>query len=215
MGQYTKKGLLNGYKKNNKERAALDYYSSPTEEVTNILEIIDPCRFDQPYTILEPCVGGGHMMEGILKYLDNHDYIPQKIIGTDVQNRGYSNERIETIYEEDFLSDDYPIAAASIVVMNPPYATIEPFLIRALEIAQDYLIVLCRTQVLEGESRFENIFKDNPPTHIYQYVDRIKCNRNGIKEAGSSAQAYCWLVWNKSLKNSSPRLHWIRRADKK
>ena len=32
MGQYTNKGLLNGYKKNNKERAELDYYATPTAD---------------------------------------------------------------------------------------------------------------------------------------------------------------------------------------
>ena len=36
MGQYSKKGLYSGYKKNNKEREALDYYSTPTKEVENI-----------------------------------------------------------------------------------------------------------------------------------------------------------------------------------
>lgn len=79
------------------------------------------------------------------------------------------------IYGLDFLSDEYPVEKADVVIMNPPYATLEPFIIRALEIAQDKLIVLCRTQVLEGVSRFENIFLENPPTKIYQYVDRIQC----------------------------------------
>ena len=50
MGQYTNKGLYNAYKKNNKEREEKDYYSTPTEEVYNILingilkinELFDP-----------------------------------------------------------------------------------------------------------------------------------------------------------------------------
>ena len=37
MGQYTNKGLYNKYKKNNKEREALDFYSTPTSEVTNAM----------------------------------------------------------------------------------------------------------------------------------------------------------------------------------
>lgn len=37
MGQYTNKGLYNGYKKNSKEREELDYYATPPVEVTNIL----------------------------------------------------------------------------------------------------------------------------------------------------------------------------------
>lgn len=60
MGQYTNKGLLNGYKKNNKEREALDYYATPSQEVTNILEIMQlPLK---GATVLEPSCGGGHMV---------------------------------------------------------------------------------------------------------------------------------------------------------
>ena len=63
MGQYNKQGLLNGYKKNNKEREELDYYATPTVEVLNILETLG---YDfSGKTILEPCVGEGHMVAGI------------------------------------------------------------------------------------------------------------------------------------------------------
>lgn len=41
MGLYTKSGLYSGYKKNNKEREALDYYATPPREVFNILNILN------------------------------------------------------------------------------------------------------------------------------------------------------------------------------
>lgn len=97
--------------------------------------------------------------------------------------------------------------------MNPPFATIEPFIIRALEIAQDKLIMLCRTQVTEGLGRYEKIFKNNPPTYIYQYIDRIQCWKSGIKPTGSSAQAYCWLVWEKDKTGQEPILRWLYRSN--
>lgn len=215
MGQYTIKGLYNGYKKNNSERSALDYYATPAKEVVNILNELNYDFSNQ--TILEPCVGGGHMMEGIIQYLDtNNDSCPQ-IIGTDVQDRGYRSDSVQLLYGEelDFLGDNYPIETANVIIMNPPYATLEPFIIRALEIATDKLIVLCRMQAIEGVSRYEKIFKDNPPTYIYQYIERIQCWKNGIKPSGASAQGYCWLVWDKSSADymSPPQLYWIHRAD--
>ena len=63
MGQYSNKGLYNAYKKNNKEREALDYYATPTKEVFNILKELDYSFHGK--TILEPCIGGGHMAMGI------------------------------------------------------------------------------------------------------------------------------------------------------
>ena len=213
MGQYTNKGLYNAYKKNNKEREEKDYYATPTDEVLNILNTL---KYDfTGTTILEPCVGGGHMAFGINEYIENNGQFNVRRIGTAIQNRGFENEYWETEYDFDFLSDDYPYEKVDTIIMNPPYSILEPFLIRALEIAQNKLIVLCRTQVLEGEGRYKNIFTNTPPTDIYQYVDRIQCWKNGVKPTGSSAQAYCWVVWDKKVKTEYPRLHWIRRADKK
>ena len=154
------------------------------------------------------------MAFGINKYIENNGRFNVRRIGTDIQNRGFENEYWETGYGFDFLSDDYAHEKVDTIIMNPPYSILEPFLIRALEIAQDKLIVLCRTQVLEGEGRYKNIFIDNPPTDIYQYVDRVQCWKNGNKPTGSSAQAYCWVVWDKNIKTEYPRFHWIRRHDK-
>ena len=212
MGQYTNKGLYNAYKKNNAEREEKDYYASTTDEVLNILNTLQYDFSNQ--TILEPCVGGGHMAQGINQYIENNGQFLVRRIGTDIQDRGFEDEYWKTEYGFDFLADDYPIDNADIVIMNPPYSTLEPFLIRALEIAQDKLIVLCRMQVLEGEGRYEKIFINNPPTHIYQYVDRIQCWKNGTKPTGSSAQGYCWLIWDRKNPTPAPILHWIRRNDK-
>lgn len=114
-------------------------------------------------------------------------------------------------YNIDTLADDYPFNKADVIIMNPPYSTIEPFLIRALEIANE-VIVLCRTQVIEGSSRYDNIFAENPPVEVYQYIERIQCWKDGVKPTGSSAQAYCWLRFKKGNKEA-PKLKWIHRSE--
>lgn len=221
MGQYTNKGLYNKYDKNHKERDKLDYYATPTAEVINILEELNISFINK--SILEPCVGGGHMADGIEEYIYKQGYIEKvQLIGTDIRNRGYEND-IWELYcgpEYDFFSDDYPYDDADWIIMNPPYSVIEPFTIRALDIAKKGVIMLGRLQFLEGEGRFENILKFNPPTDVYVYVDRIQCWKDGLKPEGSSAQAYAWFVWDRSKNENNyylvePRIHWIRRADKK
>jgi len=217
MGQYTTKGLYNAYDKNHKERDKLDYYATPTVEVKNILDELGIDFYN--CTILEPCVGGGHMADGIDAYLAESGCIERvQTIGTDIKNRGYENPIWELEYGLDFFADDYPYDEADWIIMNPPYSVIEPFTIRALEIAKKGVIMLARLQFLEGEGRFENILKLNPPTDVYVYVDRIQCWKDGLKPEGSSAQAYAWFVWDREKNNEylvEPRIHWIRRADKK
>lgn len=214
MGQYTNKGLYNKYDKNHKEREKLDYYATPTVEVINILKTLN-IDFSN-CTILEPCVGGGHMAEGIETYLINYNEAQSTFttIGTDIMDRGYYNPCWELNYgkEYDFFSDDYPYDNVDWVIMNPPYSVIEPFTIRALEIADKGIIMLARLQFLEGSGRYENILKDNPPTDVYVYVDRIQCWKDGIKPDGSSAQAYAWFIWDKQKENKNTEIHWIRRT---
>ena len=211
---YNTKGLYTKYDKNHKERDALDYYATPTTEVENILNTLNINFINTK--ILEPCVGGGHMADGIDAYLVKQGYVEKLItIGTDIKDRGYKNEAWELEYGLDFFADDYPYYSVDWIIMNPPYSVIEPFVIRALEIAQKGVIMLGRTQFLEGQGRYENIFQFNPPTEVYTYVDRIQCYKNGdIDIKGSSAQAYSWFIWKKEEYGKDTVHHWIRRADK-
>lgn len=212
---YNSKGLYSGYDRNNKEREALDYYSTPTEEVENILNTLN-INFDNS-TILEPSAGGGHMLLGIEKYLNNTSRNNVKIIATDIQERdNISETEIKAGKEYDFISDNYPYAEdIDWIIMNPPYSVIQPFTMKSLGIAKKGVIMLGRIQFLEGEGRFNNILKDNPPTDTYVYVDRISCYKNGdCKQKMASAQAYAWFLWDFEKENPIPQIHFIRRKDK-
>ena len=217
MKSYTKKGLYNSYDKKHKERDSLDYYSTPSAEVTNILNELN-LDFSN-MIILEPCCGGGHMYQGIKNYIEQHpDNYPDAIIATDIMERdagiAFPHEAGE---QYDFLSDNYQLPTdvpIDYIIMNPPYSTIEPFTIRALEIAERGVLLLGRLQFLEGKGRYENILKDNPPTDVYVYVDRIKCYKNGnTQDSEPSAQAYAWFYWDLKAETAHPPyIHWIKRA---
>ena len=156
------------------------------------------------------------MFKGIEEYVLKNNYTTS-IIATDIKERAKNIEFPHGVGEKfDFLSDDYPLPineSIDYIIMNPPYSTIEPFTIRALEIAEKGVLMLGRLQFLEGKSRYENILKDNPPTDIYVYVDRIKCYKNGdTTDTESSAQAYAWFYWDIENKNKNSQIHWIRRV---
>lgn len=160
------------------------------------------------------------MYQGIQDYIiQNPNNYPDAIIATDIQERASSIEFPHDVGPQyDFLSDDYQLPIdthVDYIIMNPPYSTIEPFTIRALEIAERGMLMLGRLQFLEGKGRYENILKDNPPTDIYVYVDRIKCYKNGDEsDNSSSAQAYAWFYWDLMKKDQVfPQLHWIRRVE--
>lgn len=216
MSKYNKKGLYAGYKKNNKEREALDYYATPSEEVTNILKTLG-IDFSN-CNILEPCAGGGYMLKGIEDYLNDTNQKNVNIYATDLKDRGnVSSFEYKYGDEYDFLLDNYDCGCEDIdyVIMNPPYATIEPFVIRALEIAKKGVILLGRLQFVEGQKRYETIFKETPISKIYAYVDRIACYKNGdFSLKPDSIQAYGWFYFDKEAQGKPTEFNWIRRVDK-
>ena len=218
MGQYSKKGMYSGYDKNHKERDKKDYYSTPIEEVFNILNKIG-FKFVDTDVILEPSCGSGHMVEGIIRYCKENGFIPN-IIATDIQEReikaNIEGASLLMGREYDFIEDSYPyIDNIDYIIMNPPFSLIEPFVMKSLDIAKKGVLMFGRLQFLEGEKRYEHILKDNPPTIFYTYVDRVACFKDGnttIKP--SSIQAYAWFYWDKQKDNKTTTAGWIRRIGK-
>lgn len=212
MGQYSKKGTYAGYDKNNKEREALDFYATPPEEVENILNALDIKNCN---SLLDPGCGGGHMIEGVLNWSNNLE-----IKGTDIQSRPNpfinKHQSLGVSYgygkKYDFLSEEYPIDSADIVIMNPPFKIISPFIQHGLEIAKKYLIVFGRTQTIETKARYDEIFRYNPPTYMYQYIDRVACAKNGEFPVAAGVQAHAWFVWDKTKQNHETILRWLWRA---
>lgn len=216
MGQYSKKGLYSKYDKNNIERQKEDYYATPIEEVTNIMNTIK-LPINKDTIILEPCCGGGHMVEGILNYSSQFN---NKIIATDIRERNnifkekHQLQNVDYHFELDYLSDDYPYNSADYIIMNPPFKLIEPFVIRSLEIAEKGILMFGRLQFLEGENRYNTILKDNPPSEVYVYVDRVACYKDGdFSIKPNSVQAYAWFYWDIGT-NKSSTIHFLRRYNK-
>lgn len=215
---YNKSGMYAGYKAQHKEREALDYYATPTAEVENILNKLNLDLDKQ--TILEPCCGGGHMVQGIANYCyTNYDSKLWKLIATDIQERNsiLQTDDFKAGPQFDFLSDNYPyIEDIDYIIMNPPYGIIEPFTMKALGIANKGVLILGRLQFLEGVNRYNNILSINPPTDIYVYIDRIACYKNAdfsINPGG--AQAYAWFFWDFTKESNDTKVHWLWSAKKK
>lgn len=218
MGQYTKNATYNGYKRNHKEREKLDFYATPIEEVINILETLNLDFTNK--TILEPCCGMGHMLSGIIQYITSKGFKNVTIIAMDFLKREMielpDNDEItlHTKWNVDFLEEDFSKTSIDFIIMNPPYSTIDLFVGKALTITSN-IIMLARTQFVEGEKRFEELLEHIPFSSMYQYVDRIKCYKNGdFSISGSSAQAYSWFIWTID-KTLNPIIKWIRRYDKR
>ena len=61
------------------------------------------------------------------------------------------------------------------------------------------MAVIVRSAFLEGIGRYNGLFSKTPPTSILQFSERVVMHKGKLSAKGSTATAYCWLVWNHSM----------------
>ncbi len=167
------------------ERQREDYYATEPKAVEELLKIETFCG-----SILEPACGEGHISE-VLKRNGYH------VVSRDLVDRGYGDVA-------DFLSVDNTLWNGD-VITNPPYRYAQEFVEKALQIVPNgrKIAMFLRLQFLEGKKRKE-LFIQTPPKTIWVRSSRLRCAINGdFAQAGSSATAYAWFIWEKGYCGST------------
>lgn len=98
----------------------------------------------------------------------------------------------------DFLSPmlSPPTRTFDWIVTNPPFKVSLEFTHRALDLARVGVAMFIRTQwAIEGCARYERLFRDRPPTLFAPFMERVPLCKGRWDPNGSTATAYCWLVW--------------------
>lgn len=182
-----------------RERAQDDYYATPYQATEMLL---DEVKFVGNF--LEPCVGGGHIVDVIKKY-----YPDECVYGVDLVDRGYPNTLVADFLKHDFLGQKFDN-----VVTNPPYSLAQEFLEKSVEVINDggKIAMFLKIQFLEGAKRRE-MFKKYPPKYIYVFSKRQNPWRNGspVDEKGkpwSSTMCFAWFVWEKGF-TGEPIVRWL------
>lgn len=172
-----------------KERSERDYYGTAPSATKALLnrEIF--------YTnIWEPCVGHHKMSDAL-------ELCGYNVKKSDIFDYSLSHEIIDFLtYEGTFAGD---------IVTNPPYELATEFVEKALSVVEPghKVAMFLRTLFLEGQKRYERIFKENPPKVIYVFSKRQVCSKVDDFTEGS-AVSYAWFVWEKGYKGA-PEIQWI------
>ncbi len=175
-------------------KESLDYFPTPpwaTRALMNdVLPHLGVSIADA--RIWEPACGEGHM-SGVLAEYSND------VLASDVASYGKDGRQPPAwIGKIDFLDDAVrpPEPAADWIITNPPFGELTlPFVSAALSRAQRGVAMFVRQQWLEGGERYVELFRDRPPTLYAQFAERVNLCAGKWDPFGSTATAYCWLVW--------------------
>jgi hypothetical protein len=169
---------------------SLDFFPTPPWATRALCEHVLPAVWRWPDRFAcsahDPACGEGHMALALEDYF-------RDVSAADIFDYGYSSVA-------DFLHPDtYPHGGEELqtdwIVTNPPFNLAAEFIRKALSIARRGVAMLVRMQFLEGEGRFDTIFRRRPPQMIAQFAERAPMHRGRWVINGKSATAYTWLVW--------------------
>lgn len=181
---------------------SLDFFPTPPWATRVLIEVVLPhlgVSLDG-LTVHDPACGEGHMTGVFLEY--------EKIgavVGSDIKDYGrdgYAAPAFQCV--DDFLNPTAGIDPDWIVT-NPPFGdkTLE-FVLRALDVADAGVAMFVRQQWLEGVDRYDQLFRNRPPTLYAQFAERVNLCEGRWDPFGSTATAYCWLVWVKDRTPQAP-----------
>ena len=181
-----------------RKRVRNDYYATPYETTESLLNIE---KFKGSF--LEPCVGGGHIVDIIKKY-----YPHSNITCLDLVDRKYPNTIVH-----DFLTYKFDKKFDNIIT-NPPFSLAQKFFEKSINIINNdgKIAMFLKIQFLESERR-KILFKKYPPKYVYVFSKRVNPWRNGspTDEKGkpwSGTMCFAWFVWYKNS-NTEPIIRWI------
>ncbi len=174
---------------------SLDDFPTPPWAVRALMEWLG-ARIDGA-ACREAAAGRGHMARALgerfarVEQMDVHDY-------------GCGNLDLVADYLD---GPGWPFVDWTIT--NPPFRLADAFIRRAIRTSLDGVAMLVRTQFLEGNGRFDRLFRDRPPSSVLQFVERVPMFRGRLDPEGSTATAYCWLVWDLNVPPGFTRLVWL------
>lgn len=156
-------------------------------------------------TVWEPACNRGHMVRPLTEYFG-------RVYATDIHDYSADWDGQEAV--TDFLfsgSEPADIASKGVdwIITNPPFRLAAQFVHRAIEIGpRGGVAMLARTTFLEGVNRYQTFFRPNPPSIVAQFTERVPMVKGRLTATGSTATAYCWLVWG-TRNPDATRLVWI------
>ena len=177
---------------------SLDFFATPPWATRALMERVFPHLGIAPSGMIwEPAAGEGHMSGVLAEY--------GQVRATDIHNYG---PRLDAV--DDFLDQSIAVPDADWIVTNPPFGDkAVPFVLRALELAKTGVAMFVRLQWLEGIERYESIFRDHPPTLVCPFVERVNLCKGRWDPDGTTATAYCWLMWVKDRAPTPTQMFWV------
>ena len=164
---------------------SLDDFPTPPWATRALLNHLNQGFDLDKMTCREPAANRGHMVKPLEEYFE-------AVLCSDIHDYGVGYK------VDDYLFGDLP-ETVDWTITNPPFKLAEQFIERMMLTSKQGCAVIVRSAFLEGVGRYNRLFSLKPPSHVIQFSERVVMHRGKLSEKGSTATAYCWLVWERPV----------------
>ncbi len=141
-------------------------------------------------------MGGGRLARELIRLGYNVSYASDKF------DRGYGDVDIDFFDCKNVFQGN--------TITNPPYKYINDWIKHSLDVTSNKVYIFGRIQTIETQSRYDKIFKDDPPVWICPFVKRVKCYLNDDSFTNkSSAVCYAWFIWDNQDNSGDTKVKWL------
>lgn len=169
----------------------LDFYPTPPWAARALMIVLAQLSVKWPMldqTLWEPAAGQGHMAETLRPFF-------RQVYGSDVHDYGCGYD------VGSFVGHGQDVAECPLapdwIITNPPFTLAASFILRALREAREGVAMLLRTAFVEGADRYQKLFRDQPPTVLAPFAERVPMVKGRWDPAATTATSYAWFVWLK------------------
>jgi len=160
---------------------SLDDFPTPPWDTRALLEFLNSMGFTPSGVAREPAANRGHMVGPLAEYFD-------RVEASDIHDYGAGYPVRDYLFGPDPDPVDWTIT-------NPPFRLAEEFIDRALRTSRDGCAFILRSAFLESVGRYDRLFAKRPPVYVLQFSERVVMHKGRLSKDGSTATAYCWIVW--------------------
>lgn len=173
---------------------SLDDFPTPPWATRAFCEHVLADEIQPHHSVWEPACNRGYMAKPLKEYFG-------RVLASDVHL--YDGMKQSQIF--DFLMPGEPLFSdVDWIITNPPFRLAAQFIQRGLEIATVGVAVIVRTAFIESVGRYNDIYRDNPPTIIAFSSERIPMVKGRYDPKASTATSYSWLIWIKGQAPGAP-----------
>ena len=179
---------------------SLDDFPTPPCATRALCEDLHSRHLIQNQTCREPAANRGHMVRPLEEWFDH-------VARSDIFDYGCGYP------VQDYLFGPPP-SPVDWTITNPPFRLAEQFIDRALQTSRVGVAVIVRTAFLEGVGRYKTLFVRQRPAAVMQFSERVVMHKGKLSAKGSTATAYCWIVWEHDYKGPT-EFCWIAPCRKR